>query len=525
MDRPRFSQALVQRRRELGLSTAQASRVLKLKEPVLIALEEGDFESIPKSGYAQGMVSSYARYLGLDAREMVDLFTEDLERYEAGQGRGKKRKNQSLSAQYLRRPAAVDDSRRNLLPTSGGRAGDMGDFATTSQATTRTSSVPLVSAAQVRSSLDSRDAYSSYDLRDSSYGYARRDDYSQYGARDSYSSYDAYDGYGQTGGYGAYDGYADYGYEDDYRAPRATSAQSRNSYGSSAYATRSSFDDGYDDDYGTGYESGYSQGRSAARGQQSQRRRQGSSQRSRQGSGQRSRTGSQASRNRSRRQSSGSLEDLLAFASESRLLIGAVAAVVAIILLVVIFMGVQSCTKSRTEDIQSGVPVSTTVTNTTSGTIDETSSTTEDASTQADTNTTTDVTGEGTAAGASSQEGTATQGESAEPINAEGTSSSEPQGEMISTEVVVSVASGESTWLEVMADGESRIADQVLGPWSDTYVVKESLTVQADDTSAVSVFENGEVRTFENHASGVGSITINVPQSSVEAEADTTVSE
>ena len=62
MPRPRFSEALVSRRHELGLSVSQASRTLKLREDVLVAFEEGDFEHMPQSGYAQGMLSSYARY-------------------------------------------------------------------------------------------------------------------------------------------------------------------------------------------------------------------------------------------------------------------------------------------------------------------------------------------------------------------------------------------------------------------------------------------------------------------------------
>ena len=75
MARPRFSEMLFDRRRQLGLSIAQASHVLRLKPQVLQAFEEGDFPSIPKSGYAQGMLSSYARYLGLNTRCL--LYTSD----------------------------------------------------------------------------------------------------------------------------------------------------------------------------------------------------------------------------------------------------------------------------------------------------------------------------------------------------------------------------------------------------------------------------------------------------------------
>ena len=48
MTRPRYSEMLVERRRSLGLSVKQAAQVLKLKEQVLVAFEEGDFENMPE---------------------------------------------------------------------------------------------------------------------------------------------------------------------------------------------------------------------------------------------------------------------------------------------------------------------------------------------------------------------------------------------------------------------------------------------------------------------------------------------
>lgn len=84
MPRPRFSEMLVERRRQLGLSITQASKILRLKEQALIAFEEGDFKNMPQSGYAQGMLSSYARYLGLNPREIVDLFQEESYEFENG---------------------------------------------------------------------------------------------------------------------------------------------------------------------------------------------------------------------------------------------------------------------------------------------------------------------------------------------------------------------------------------------------------------------------------------------------------
>ena len=582
MDRPRFSTALIQRRRELGLSTAQASRVLKLKEQVLIALEDGDFEAIPKSGYAQGMVSSYSRYLGLDAREMVDLFQEDLANYEAEQGIQKRGRGAGRSSQHMRlttqRPA-VDDSRRNLLPTSGGRAGDMGDFATTSTATTRSASVPLVSAARMRESYDATYDYNSRYSDRYAGGYGGRseggynDRYADgYGAHyeDSYTSgygeryagdyNDRYEGGyndryadsygthyagGYASGYGdSYEGgyiddvdpYARQAYDDDYRPARTASrklrsgaARGKRSKDASQRGTRASltgdnitrtrYSDTYQDDRvedaAINYEPAYSEeGRRAAHRIQRAGRPQNSSRRRSSGH----------SRGRSRRQSQDALTGLITLVSESRVVIGVVALLIVVILVVAVVLGVKSCSGSQSETDNQSVPVSTTVTSTNSGTIgepDEQNGTENPGSAPEAQN----ETGDPALTGEPTTETSDQNGQAVEPINAEAEGESQSTGETISTEVSVSVASGESTWLEIMADGESRIADQVLGPWTETYVVSESLTVSADNTSAVSVFENGEVRSFDNKASGVGNITIKVPVRTVAPTEDVSNSE
>ena len=133
MDRPLFSEMLYDRRRQLGLSIKQASNVLRLKEEVLIAFEEGDFESIPKSGYAQGMLSSYARYLGLNAKTVVNQFSTDLFEHERGAGshearrRSRHNRNSDDGPLYETPQAAAmgQTSRRTyveshgFLPTSG----------------------------------------------------------------------------------------------------------------------------------------------------------------------------------------------------------------------------------------------------------------------------------------------------------------------------------------------------------------------------------------------------------------------
>lgn len=480
MARPRFSEALVQRRRELGLTTAQASRVLKLKEHVLVALEEGDFESIPKSGYAQGMVSSYARYLGLDAREMVGLFQEDLAEYEAATVVPEKPSSESRVAQHIRlttQRQTVDDSRRSLLPTSGGRAGDVSGFTTTSDAQTRSGSVPLVNPYRMRST----GSYGSYSANDDD-----EDVDSGITVRSRRQSSLA----------------------SREQPRRSASYQSKNRSLTGERITRTRAYDTYQDDLAPRTATSFEPASSAEGRRKSHR----IAQTERPNTADRRRN-SKASRSRERRSNTSTLDGILAFISESRVIIGIAALVIILLLVIAIFMGIQSCTRGQAQSAPESVPVST-VTGTDSGTIPE------GGESQGEGN---QLNGgeTGQAANPSQQGGEAAA--SGEPINAEGTQSAQNLGETISTEVTISVASGESTWLEVMADGESRVADQVLGPWSETYVVSESLKVQADNTGAVSVFENGQSRTFETRASGVGSITIKVPVATPQPEAETTV--
>ena len=525
MARPEFSEVLIQRRRDLGLTTAQASRVLKLKEQVLISLEEGDFESIPKSGYAQGMVSSYARYLGLDAREVVDMFLRDLDAYEAetpqkrSQGNHRPTQRGILSSQRT----TVDDSRRQLLPTAGGRAGDMGDFATTSPAQTRTNSVALVSSSRMRSQGRYEQSYSRYE--DDDYELVSAPAANPRRMRTQVSG--------------------------DLERPRRTQRSSqgnlqrssqrpsrRNSRGmhSTERISRSRYTDEYEDDRVSGEATRFEPAaspagrRSSHRIPKAQRPGHASTQRrdsyGHRGNGSSQRRGDPSSRGRSRQKQSVGFEGALSFISESRALIGVAALIIAILLMVVIFMGVKSCTNSSSSKEREGIPVSTTVSSTSTGTISEidhdTSQTQEQGTAQTlnpQANQTTQETQQTGISETGDPQSQQLGGEvpTQEPINAEeGGSRTQDLGEVISTEVTVSVMSGESTWLEILQDGESRIADQVLGPWSETYDVKESLTIQADNTAAVSVFENGTSRSFENRASGVGSMTIKVPTTTVD---------
>ena len=67
----RFGDMLYQRRREMGLTILQIANTIKIRPQIIEFFENGDFSSMPPRGYAQGMISSYARYLGLNPREVV----------------------------------------------------------------------------------------------------------------------------------------------------------------------------------------------------------------------------------------------------------------------------------------------------------------------------------------------------------------------------------------------------------------------------------------------------------------------
>lgn len=429
MDRPVFSEMLAIRRRELGYSIRQASRILRLREDVLVAFEEGDFEHMPKSGYAQGMISSYARYLGLDPNEVTEAYLNDYEHYKremkraeklgrSGSGRG------SRSA-YGRSGGQPYMGSRGLLPSSGGLAGDMGSFATT----------------RVRTRPESR-----------------ADDYER-GADDLDSTQER-----------LYTG----------RIP----SRARRSYQSGA-GSRGDIEtmdvSSYDDDLRIGreaqpFESASAQARRRASREQNRvtrprvNRRSGST------------GGGRSSRNRSAgRGGSNSMLDVLLGGGSQRLVALVVVAVILIITVIVV-VSVGSCVNPNTQSAKT-VPVSEV-------------SATDDTKKDSSTSSSASKDEEAQATHATTDDSSSSKQETQDSSTSEETS------------VSVSVADGAVTWLEVECDGKSDVAETVTGPWQKTYTVEDSLTVQAGDTTAVSVVQNGRQLQFESMASGIGSIRV-----------------
>lgn len=494
MSRPRFSEMLSSRRRQLGLSIEQASRILRLREDVLIAFEEGDFDRMPQSGYAQGMLSSYARYLGLNPRQVSDLFQEELYAYvngstshelrrrtrdmQAGRGvRGYDVVNEAGS-----RPKAYIEY-HGLLPTAGGPAGDLGAFATTTPARPRRS-VPLAGSGP-----SAAEAYNTRNYESDMYGQRRHRPYNgsdqttpreRSGAsrgerqrrrntqRRRYEEDPSMrgvsnDAYAVRGGASRGDGYIRD--EVSMRAvrPREYSDDMRYDEAASPYERASTI-------------SGRRSSRNIARVERPNVRRRSGSDFAPSG-----RRGTSSQNPRNRGNSKGILVD-----PQQKLFIGIV--LLAVVLTAIIVFSVTSCVNSgggKGESKQSST-TATTQTTQTNGSGSGTSSTS--------------VVSGGTAAQQTSQ----TTGSSDTQQTAEG----QTAATYVPTVVKVSVSAGSYTWLEVTCDGKSDVAESVTGPWEKEYTVTDTLSVQAGTPSAVTVTNNGQAVQFTSKASGLGSLSV-----------------
>jgi cytoskeletal protein RodZ len=490
MARSRFSEMLLARRHELGLTVSQASKILKLREDVLVAFEEGDYEHMPQSGYAQGMLSSYARYLGLNAREVVDLFQEELYEHHTGTSshelRRRTRETQAgrgisgydIVNEEGSRPKAYVEY-RPLLPTAGGPAGDMGDFATTAPARPRTS-VPLAGSrgagAPVRRIYqEGASAPRPYNGADPSQrsapSTARRRAGTQRRRADA-----------QTG-----------------RRPREgrdldETARSARSYRRDDVSTRRVLPSEYTDDmryddpanpYAPASTiSGRRSSRNIAQVERPNVRRRGAP------SG---RGGTSARRGRRPARPRGPLGSVRWFLSDSRRALALIIVLLTAVLTAILVLSVGACVSAKNQGATSGQNVAVNSVDQDASTTDATS--TDDASTTDATSTDDASTTDATSTAAADEAATTDASDSATSTPTE-------------TVVEVTVADGSFSWLEITCDGTSEIADSVTGPWSASYTVYDSITVQTGTPGSVTVTVNGEPQEFNSKASGIGSLTI-----------------
>lgn len=69
-----IGQLLMAKRLEKGVSVKEAAKYIKLSAPVVEKLEEGQFTDIGTPVYVRGYLGLYAKYLGLDAADIIALY-------------------------------------------------------------------------------------------------------------------------------------------------------------------------------------------------------------------------------------------------------------------------------------------------------------------------------------------------------------------------------------------------------------------------------------------------------------------
>ena len=404
---------------------------------------------MPQSGYAQGMLSSYARYLGLNPREIVDLFQEESYEFENGTYSHELRRR-TRDTQSGRGMAGYDvvnetDSRpkayvqyHGLLPTSGGPAGDMGAFATTSGVRSRQTGVPLGSQAS----------------EEDAGGYS----YSRYATGHAYNA----------------------GIEEASRqktmASRTRGGVQRRRVGIAGVSIPAYKDDvtrrtvapsDYTDDLRYDNVTAPYERASTISGRRGSRN---IAQVDRPNVRRRQPSGAAAQQRRAP-QKPGVMGALQNYFSDTRRTIATVFALVVVIITAVLLFSVRSCMSART-------------TPTATKTVSVNNSTTDSSKNSTTTNSNTD----------SSKSATTTEQKKDEAPK--------------QTTVVVTVADGQTSWVEITVDGKSVEADAITGPWSQTYTVTDSMSVLAGTPGAVSVTVNGTAKPFDANASGIGTLTI-----------------
>ena len=503
---------LLQRRRQLGLTCEQASRILKLREDVLIAFEEGDFESMPQSGYAQGMLSSYARYLGLNAREVVDLFQEELYEYVNGSGSHelRRRTRDTIAGRGISgydvvneagsRPKAYVEY-HGLLPTAGGPAGDMGNFATVTPARPR-QSVPLAGLGPSAVAAYGREDHAYQQPRqqrpyNSGQAYESRQQRSTARRRASGQRRPQSDPAGRLlreGQQGVVDR------DRDLVAPRGRAGQARTQrlYQRDDVSTRSVRRGEYRDDLrydgvASPYErastiSGRRSSRNIASVERPNVRRRQPSERS----------GAQGGRRRRPARRGGVAGFVDAFLSDRRRALLLLLLVLAAVLTLILIFSVKSCTGSA----QSAQTGSKTVNVTTTQGSGQDSS--QGSGSGSDTSSSASDSKQDQAASDASGSGSTATGDAASGDEDQADAAATPE----QTVVQVSLASGETSWVDVTVDGKSVVADNLTGAWSQTYTVTDSIAIQVSNVDAVTVTNNGKKVNFSSKTSGVGTLTI-----------------
>ena len=453
----RFGDMLLEQRRRMGLSIQQVANTIKIRPQIIEFFETGNFASMPPRGYAQGMISSYARFLGLNPREVVNAYFDDLMAYERETSQQGGRFQDA--AGYVNSRSSVDNGR--FLMVQGGRSTRYGQRPQQAGYITETGS-----SEEIRSQ---RDRFRSTPMPDDRALPAARGI-----ARDPRAGYGD-GGYSERGYRGASTGRPRGGYADADTTQVTPRLRSQSQpYGQRSSAPRS------------GQRSHQGRGELAPRSGQRNMQRQGGY-RGRPDSGRDrmpqagGRSGSNRGRGGSRAPQNNGLDPRIVYAG-----IGAVALLL-IVLIVVLLRGCGSSTPEST-------PETTVATKTTSK---KSSKKTETVDEDEDTDEATD--------------------ESTDSDTAKKTAKKD-ENEV--TKVKVSVAKGKTAWIEVKVDGKSVYGAQATGPFEQEYTPESSIEITTSKPSDVTVTKNGEKVRYDTKTSGVARVTITVPKKETTGDGD-----
>ena len=405
----RFGEMLLNRRREMGLSIQQVANTIKMRPQIIEYFETGNFAAMPPRGYAQGMISSYARFLGLNPREVVGAYFDELYVFErTGESAGSRfaegasepvPRSSSSAGRFMMVDTQLPSSRFGQRPPQAGYVSD-----------TTSGHVPMRVAGNERRAANLPPARP------------------------------VRSGFGRPGSHAA--DRPSYGLRRDAR-PTPSERSGRALGSARPYREGSS---GRDGQLGRPVRAQGASGRASG--------------------GPRGPVGRGGSRGGSR-----------APLYDPRLLIGALGLIAVLLVLVVVLL-VRSCSTAPAADKDAAATPAVT---------EQTASTPQgDEDKDAD--------------DASASTSSASTGSSSDPATVE------------QVKVTVSIADGESSFVEVKVDGTYAYSHNAVGPFSMEFTPAESLEITASEPSAVKVTKNGEKLSWDTKTSGVAKLTVTVPK-------------
>lgn len=107
-------------RERKGYDLTTVARRLRIRPDILRAIEAGDFASMPPRGYARNMVNAYARLLGLNPTEIVNMYLDEAYAAQVEKARG----NAPSSGFNMERDRIITRRPRGVRDVSGSRTSD-----------------------------------------------------------------------------------------------------------------------------------------------------------------------------------------------------------------------------------------------------------------------------------------------------------------------------------------------------------------------------------------------------------------